>query len=90
LDALTTAVADVFARQGRDAHLWSLPPSLLTSDEVTNRWVNELTLQVLKKTARYAASRLRHLLVEEIANGHTNDLRKMASFCINLERTGKD
>jgi hypothetical protein len=35
--------------------LWSLPPSLLTSDAVTNRWVNELTLQVLKTTARYAA-----------------------------------
>ena len=90
LETLTTAVADVFTRHGRDEHLWNLPPSLLTPDESTNRWANELTLQVLKTTARYAASRLRHLLVEEIANGNANDLRKIASFCINLERAGKD
>ena len=86
-DSLATAIADVFARDGHYAQLWSLPEAFRTSD--VNRWLNELTLQVLTTTVSHMSSRLRHLIVEGVANGNGNELRKIASFCMSLERISR-
>lgn len=88
-DSLATAIADVFARDGHNAQLWSLPEVYLTSAPDVNRWLNEITLQVLTTTVNHMSSRLRHLIVEGVANGNGNELRKIASFCMSLERISR-
>jgi hypothetical protein len=88
-DSLATAIADVFARDGHNTQLWSLPDAFLTSASDVNRWLNEITLQVLTTTVSHMSSRLRHLIVEGVANGNGNELRKIASFCMSLERISR-
>jgi hypothetical protein len=59
---------------------------LLSADYEANRWIHHVTLQVLAASVNHMSSRLRRLIVEGVTNGHGNELRKIASFCMSLER----
>jgi hypothetical protein len=43
-DSLAAAIADVFARDGHNAQLWSLPEAFLTTASDVDRWPNDITL----------------------------------------------
>jgi hypothetical protein len=88
-DGLGSMVADVFASEGSQIQTWRLPAALLSSDYEANRWIHDVTLQVLAASVNHMSSRLRRLIVEGVANGHGNELRKIASFCMSLERVGR-
>ena len=74
---------------GHNPELWSLPQALLTSAPDVDRWLNDITLRVMTTTVSHMSSRLRHLIVEGVANGNGNELRKIASFCMSLERVSR-
>lgn len=86
---LDNMIAEVFADEGSRLHTWRLPSSLLSSDYEANQWLHDVTLQVLTSTLNHVSSRMRHLIVEGVANGNGNDLRKIASFCLSLERISR-
>jgi hypothetical protein len=78
-DSLATATADIFARDGHYAQLWSLPEAFLTILHASdvNRLLNDITLQVLTTRVSHMSSRLRHLIVGGVANGNGKKLRKI-------------
>ena len=78
---LTAAINGLFLSGNND---WSLPTAMLTSDNDVNKWLNELTYNIIMCTSGHIASRLRRTVVEGIANPG-QEMRRIAGLCLFLD-----
>ena len=62
---------------------WTLPQGLLTSDASVNKWLNELSLKIIKKTMHHVATQLNRTLIEGIAAG--DGTKAVAEFYLKLD-----
>jgi len=81
VSCLSRAVQDIIMHG--TTHNWTLPQGLLTSDPSVNKWLNDLSLHLVKTTLKHVSSQMTRVLLEGLASG--NEIQKVAELCLRLD-----